>query len=178
MNYFELYEIPITLKPDSSFVKKKFYELSRRYHPDFFTQAAEGEKASMLEKASLVNQAFRTFQSEDATIKYVLQLKNLLEDEEKYQLSPDFLMEVMEINEKLMDGLDVENKDALNETEAETKNMMSTIYEEVKPIVEGYQEGVSTEKEFLQVKEYYFKKKYLQRILGKIDEMRNIAPRF
>ena len=178
MNYFELYEMPITLKPDQAYIKQKFYALSRQYHPDFFTNASDEEQASVLEKSSMVNQAFKIFQNEDLTIHYLLQIKGLIEEEEKYKLSPDFLMEVMEINEKLMDGFDGENKESLNETENETKNMMATIYEEVKPIVEGYREGVSTEKELLQVKEYYFKKKYLQRILGKIDEMRNIAPRF
>ncbi len=43
-------------------------------------------------------------------------------------------------------------------------NLSNEIYEPVKEIVEHYQEGVTSEKELLQVKEYYFKKKYLNRI--------------
>jgi molecular chaperone HscB len=57
-----------------------------------------------LEITANLNKAFKTFQNSDDTIKYVLQLKGLLEEEEKYQLPPDFLMEVLEINEKLMDA--------------------------------------------------------------------------
>ena len=48
--------------------------------------------------------------------------------------------------------------------QSEVENLQSEIYEPVKEIVEHYQEGVTSEKELLQVKEYYYKKKYLQRI--------------
>ena len=34
----------------------------------------------------------------------------------------------------------------------------------LKNIIENYKEGVTTEEELLQVKEYYFKKKYLERL--------------
>jgi molecular chaperone HscB len=106
----------------------------------------------------------KTFQDPDETIKYVLQLKGLLEDEEKYELPPEFLMEVLEINEQLMDlegdaGPII--RERINELETD-------IYEPVKQIVEKYQEGITSEEELLQVKEYYYKKKYLDRIKKKI----------
>jgi molecular chaperone HscB len=178
MNYFELFELPETLKPDGVFIKKKFYELSRKYHPDFFANASEEEQASVLEKSSMVNRAFKIFQSEEETIKYVLQLKNLIEEEEKYNLKPDFLMEVLEINEQLMEAETVDNEEGLSNSEAQTKTLLHDIYEEVKLIIAHYQEGVTTDAEMLLVKDYYYKKKYLQRILGKIAQLRNIAPRF
>jgi hypothetical protein len=37
-------------------------------------------------------------------------------------------------------------------------NIQNGIYEPVKEIVEHYQEGITAEKELLQIKEYYFKK--------------------
>jgi molecular chaperone HscB len=109
-----------------------------------------------------VNKAYQVFNDESALIKYILMEKGLLQDEEKYQLSPDFLMEVMEINELLMDLADQESKnDILNQI----KSLQNTIYEPVKSIITNYQEGISSEKELLQVKEYYYQKKYLDRIL-------------
>src|SRR4051794_23295490 len=104
MNYFELFEIPISFQPDLKKLKLKFYELSRKYHPDFFTQESELEQSDALERSSQVNKAFKVFQSRDETIKYVLQLKGLLEEEEKYQLPPDFLMEMLELNEQMADA--------------------------------------------------------------------------
>jgi molecular chaperone HscB len=99
----------------------------------------------------------------------VLQLKGLLVEEEKYELPPDFLMEVLEINEELME-LD-ESKTLLPNIEIRITELQSEIYEPVKEIVDGYKEGVISEKELLQVKEYYYKKKYLDRIRQQLNGM-------
>ena len=162
MNYFELYALPISLQPDQAQVKSKFYELSRQFHPDFHGQAAEEDQAEILEKASMVNMAFKVFQHPDETIKYVLQLKGLLQEEEKYPLSPDFLMEVLDLNEQALDVSEQADVDRLTQT---IHNFQKEIYEPVETIVANYQEGITTEKELLQVKEYYYRKKYLDRIL-------------
>jgi molecular chaperone HscB len=162
MNHFELYNLPITLSPDQDLVKKKFYELSRAFHPDFYSQAAEDEQADVLEKSSQVNMAYKIFRDPDSTIKYVLQLKGLLEEEEKYQLSTDFLMEMLDLNEQAMEVSGPDDKQQLEQQIANTKQ---EIYEPVEKIVAGYQEGLTSEKELLQVKEYFYRKKYLDRIL-------------
>ena len=71
-------------------------------------------------------------------------------------------MEVLEINEELMElG---ENKTLLPNLEIRIEQLQEEIYEAVKEIMEHYQEGITTEKGLLQVKEYYFKKKYIDRI--------------
>lgn len=169
MNYFELFEIPVQLRVDKASLPRKYFELSRKYHPDFFVNGSGEEQTLSLEKSALLNIAFKTFQSPDETIKYVLQLKGLLEEEEKYELPPDFLMEVLEINEELMElgG----NKTSLPNIELRITELQAEIYEPVKEIVEHYQEGAVSEKELLQVKEYYYKKKYLDRIRKQLKGM-------
>src|SRR6187455_3419906 len=131
MNYFEIFGIPVQLKVDKTELPKKFFKLSRKFHPDFYANTTPSEQNKALEITANLNKAFKTFHNPDETIKYVLQLKGLLQEEEKYQLPPDFLMEVLEINEKLMDA----------------------------------------EEELLQVKEYYYKKKYLHRIQQQLNGM-------
>src|SRR6187402_1994836 len=104
MNYFEIFGIPVQLKVDKSGLPAKYFELNKKFHPDFYANAIPSEQHHALEITANLNKAFKTFQNPDETIKYVLQLKELLEEEEKYQLPPDFLMEVLEINEQLMDA--------------------------------------------------------------------------
>ena len=133
--------------------------MQKKYHPDFFTQNNEAEQDEALEKSSAINKALKVFQNKDSTIKYVLQLKGLLEEEEKYQLRPDFLMEVMELNEQLS----AESTTAIEVFEKE-------IYSEVSSIIDGYNDTSTTTAELLKVKEYYFKKKYLLRILERLDD--------
>jgi molecular chaperone HscB len=168
MTYFELFEIPVQLKVDVSGLKKKFIELSRQFHPDYFANGSPVIQAEALEKSALLNKAWKTFQDQDATIKYVLLSKGLLQEEEKYELPPDFLMEMLEINELLMDG---DDSTAVNSLQSTVSKLQIEIYEPVKNIVEFYKEGVTSEKELLQVKEYYYKKKYLDRIRTQLSGM-------
>ena len=83
MTFFELFEIPVQLKLNSAALSKRFFELSKKYHPDYYIAETETAQADALEKSAMLNKAWKTFQHPDETIKYVLQLKGLLEEEEK-----------------------------------------------------------------------------------------------
>jgi molecular chaperone HscB len=161
MNYFELFDIPVQLKVDTAALSKKFFALSRQYHPDYFANGTAEVQADALDKSALLNKAWKTFQQPDETIRYVLHLHELIEEEEKYELPPGFLMEVLEINEQLMDA---DEPSIFTNLQSTINNLQSDIYAPVKQIVEHYQEGVTTKEELLQVKEYYYKKKYLERL--------------
>lgn len=166
MNYFDLFELPVQLKVDKSSISRRFFELSRKYHPDYFVNEGSEAQADALEKSAMLNKAFKTFQNEDETIKYVLQQKGLLEEEEKYELPPAFLMEVMDINEQLMDR---DDDSVASSLKTSINNLQNEIYAPVQPVIENYKEGITTEKELLQVKEYYYKKKYIDRIRRELN---------
>ena len=157
MNYFELFELPVSFIVDKSKLALKYFELQKKYHPDFFTRSSEAEQSDALETSSQVNKALKVLKNEDETIKYVLQLKSLLEEEEKYQLPPDFLMEMMELNEELNEN-----------TAQQIRGIEKGLYAHVQTIIENYDDAATTAGDLLKVKEYYFKKKYLQRILDRI----------
>ena len=80
----------------------------------------------------------------------------MLTDDEKYQLPPDFLMEMMDLNEN-----------ATGDAVSAVTVLENEIYLPVKSIIENYQDMVTSETDLLKVKEYYYKKKYLQRILDR-----------
>ena len=73
MNYFELFGLPQAPSVDRSLLARKYFELQKEYHPDFFTQAADFDKEHALEKSAAINKAFNTFQNEENTIEYFLQ---------------------------------------------------------------------------------------------------------
>ncbi len=171
MNYFELFEIPINLRVNKPEVSKKYFELQKKYHPDFFSNADEEEQQEMLDKSSMINKGYKILQNPDETIRYVLQLKGLIENEEKYELPPDFLMEMLELNEELMNI----DEAKVNTIEESIHRIENDLYKKVKPVIESYNKQTTNE-DLLQVKDYYFKKKYLKRILERLEGMRNIAP--
>lgn len=165
MNYFELYGIAPSFNIDAAAVRKKFYELSRTHHPDFNGGGTAAEQQEVLEKSAMINEAYKTLLNKDLLIKYILTSKGLLQEEEKYNLPPDFLMEVMDLNEQVME-LDKTDTTAVASLMATAKNLETELYEAIEPVMDNYSESIATEKELLQVKDYYFKKKYLDRIIS------------
>lgn len=166
LSYFTLFEIPVQLQVKKDGLATKYFSLSRKYHPDYFANESEDKKNEALEKSAILNKAYKTFQNTDATIKYVLAEKGLLVEEEKFELPPDFLMEVMDINEALMDADDGGNKESILQ---QIDLLEKEIQNPVDDIINNYQEGVTTTEQLLQVKEYYYKKKYIERIRKEIN---------
>ncbi|MES2851165.1 MAG: Fe-S protein assembly co-chaperone HscB [Bacteroidota bacterium] len=158
MNYFELFEIPVSLSIDKATITKKYVELQKKYHPDFFTQENEAAQDDALEISSAINKAMKVFKTTDATLKYVLELKGMVEEEEKYPLPPEFLMEVMELNENLSE-----------DSSAAIETFEKDIYSAVAAIIENYNDAAVTNEDLLKLKEYYYKKKYLHRILERLE---------
>jgi molecular chaperone HscB len=74
-------------------------------------------------------------------------------------------MEVMDLNEQVMDVEDDSQKAALL---VQLKQLEDEIFEPIKGLLESYQVGVSSKEALLQVKDYYFKKKYLDRIADQL----------
>lgn len=170
VNYFELYDIPVSFVPDAAVVKKKFYELSRRYHPDRFTLASDEERAEVLRMAALNNDAYKVLQNADATMAYILKMNELLEDEEKYSLPPDFLMEMMDLNESISDyEMEPDNESLKAQATQALQEQLDNWNEGIQPLTAAYETGNTSKEILLQIKDYYFRKKYLLRILERIN---------
>lgn len=168
MNYFELFELPVSLQLDKTMLRKKYFELSRKYHPDHFAQQDAAEQEGALEASAQLNKAYKTLTNGEELIRYVLMEKGLLAPDEKYVLPPGFLMEMMELNEALPDVM--EDETAKESFEAQLQQLEKDLYKPVQSIIEKFKDGVTTESQLLAVKDYYFKKKYLQRLVQQLDQ--------
>jgi molecular chaperone HscB len=170
VNYFELYGIPASFHPDAARVKAMFYELSRKYHPDRHTQADTATIADALNMAAQNNAAYKTLTNVDATMAYILKLNDLLMDEEKYNLPPDFLMEMMELNEAISDyETEPENLNAQQQATTALQAQLAEWGSNVAPLTTRYDGGEQTTALLLKIKDYYFRRKYLLRIKERIN---------
>ncbi len=160
MNYYELFEV----EPGISFSKKEltrqYFILQKKYHPDYYAQADDDEKASVEQMSTMVNEAYKVLQQDDLALKYFLQLHNYVEEEEKYALAPDFLMEVMELNELKMEDADAK------EIEAKAMELLATIKKPVNHWLTGKLTLPAKEEELKALKNYYYQKKYIDRLLA------------
>lgn len=164
-NYFSLFELPLSLRPDAAEVKKMFYKLSKQYHPDRVAQTDEAAKADVLQKAAMVNDAYKTLSDPDKTMAYVLRLYQMLEEEEKYELPPAFLMEMMELNEAVSDYEDApENTSLKIQAEQALAEQLEAWENEVQQLILMFEQAEEKESVLRKIKDFYFRKKYLLRI--------------
>lgn len=164
MNYFELFNIPMQLITDKNLVKKRYLELSKQTHPDYFVNANAKDQENALEASALLNKGLKTLSNREATIAYVLELKGLLTENEKFTLDPEFLMEMMELNEAFADAALEDDAAVKQQLQQRLEYTEKEIYEPVEKIITNYKEYSTSKEELLQVKDYYFKKKYLERL--------------
>ena len=164
MTYFDFYNIPISFKVDAAALKHTFYANSKQYHPDFFTMHSAEKQAEILELSTMNTQAYKTLSNFDARMKYILDLKGVMAEEGKNQIPQDFLMEMMDINEALMELEFDFDEMAYQKTLKEVENIENQLLAEMQPLIENYEntEGGNATLEVL--KKYYLKKRYLLRI--------------
>ena len=99
MDYFEVFSLPRLLNIDLRALEKTFHELSRKYHPDYFSTASAEEKQQALRMTALLNDAYRTLRHPVRRVDYLVHLEGFKPDGSKVPQS--FLMEVFEINEQM-----------------------------------------------------------------------------
>ena len=99
MDYFEVFGLPRILGIDLAALEKTFHELSRQYHPDYFSMASAAEKTKAVRMTALLNDAYRTLRHPVRRVEYLLSLYGIKSDGSKVPQA--LLMEVFEINEQL-----------------------------------------------------------------------------
>ena len=162
MNYFELFGIKEAPVADKAVLARKYFELQKKFHPDFYTNENEAEQENATMQSAEINKAFNIFRNPEKTLEYYLQLKGVITTEEKFHLPPDFLMEMMELNETFEDNniADIQNNIAAFEKK---------LYDEVKPVLDS-ETALQNDDSLQQLKAYFYKKKYLKRILERLDD--------
>lgn len=164
MKYFELYDLPVSFLLDGKLLKRKFYQLSKQFHPDFYTLENEEKQAEILELSTINNEAYKTLSDFDKRMEYILKEKGVYSEEGKNKVPQDFLMEMMDINEALME-LEFDFDNATYETAKQNiKDLEAALYNEILPILKNYKDSTTSTTELEQIKDFHFKRKYLLRI--------------
>lgn len=166
MNYFEFYHIPESFYPDEQVIRQQYYKLSREYHPDFYANENPEKQREILELATRNTNAYHTLSQFDRRLQYILETHGLLAEGAKNEIPADFLMEMMELNEELME-LEIEfDAEVYARIKFESEGILNDLEADIKPVLEKYPELPQKEKlqALEQAKNYYLKKKYLLRI--------------
>ncbi len=107
-DYFEVFGLPRKLALDLQALQRRFYDLSRRHHPDFHQKAEADAQAAALEASALVNRAYRTLRDPISRVEYLIALEEGREIREETSAKPrppvDLLEEMLEVQEALQEA--------------------------------------------------------------------------
>ncbi|NOU37533.1 MAG: hypothetical protein HOO89_02385 [Ferruginibacter sp.] len=161
MNYYKLFDLPEKIFFDKKIITQKYLELQKKYHPDFFTNENEAEKENTLQFSAATNIAYKIFANKEKSIEYFLLQKGVIIANEKYQLPASFLMEMMDINEELEEN---------NLKTKKIDDFEKSILADVEHVINIENTASLTDIDLQNLKLYYYKKKYLSRILDRLED--------
>ena len=133
-DYFEFFGIERKLDLDPRDLEKRYYQLSRKWHPDLFARKTAAEREQALENTALLNDAYRTLKDPIARAEYVLTAAGMDSAEQKSsKVPPELLEEVFELNMALEEvrGGDEDARPQLEEARRKFTGMREEIDREL-----------------------------------------------
>jgi molecular chaperone HscB len=103
-DYFSFLGLPRALTIDAADLDKRFRELSRKFHPDFYYNATPVERMASLERSSYLNDAVRALRNPVTRIEHLLAIEGLQparSEQGTARVPPSLLEEVFALNEEL-----------------------------------------------------------------------------
>jgi len=103
-DYFSFFGLPRRLVIDQAHLERRFRDLSRQFHPDYFYNAAPAERLASLERSSYLNDAYRALRNPISRIEHLLAIEGLppaKSEDGTAKVPPGLLEEVFELNEQL-----------------------------------------------------------------------------
>ena len=98
-DFFEIFGLERRLAIDGAALQRRFYELSRQWHPDFHGSASADAQARALEESARVNAAYRALRDPVRRVEYLIRLEEGRDIKPK--APPALLAEMFEIQEAL-----------------------------------------------------------------------------
>ena len=105
-DYFSFLGVPRRLILDPHELERHFRELSRKFHPDYYYNAAPSERLASLERSSYLNDAYRSLRNPVTRIEHLLAIEGLSparsdDPSAAAKVPPALLEEVFTLNEEL-----------------------------------------------------------------------------
>ncbi|XP_009436350.2 iron-sulfur cluster co-chaperone protein HscB isoform X2 [Pan troglodytes] len=147
-----------SFRVDTAKLQHRYQQLQRLVHPDFFSQRSQTEKDFSEKHSTLVNDAYKTLLAPLSRGLYLLKLHGIeIPERTDYEMDRQFLMEIMETNEKLAEA----------ESEAAMKEIESIVKAKQKEFTDNLSSAFE-QGDFEEAKEILTKMRYFSNIEEKI----------
>ena len=157
VDYFQLFDLPFRLEVDAVALKKAYYKKSLEVHPDHHQDAS-------LEDSAVINEAYKTLKDEQAILKYVLVTHGGFDLEKGNALDPMFLMEMMDLNEKVEAANESEIPKLTDDVESRQLQLRKGIEGLWKLEIDKWSDS-----QWKQLHKYYLESQYLLRVTKNLN---------
>jgi molecular chaperone HscB len=100
IDHWTVLGLPRSLRLERDDLERRFHELNRRLHPDYFRLRGPEEQAISLENSAAVNAAYRTLRDPVSRVEYLLELEGVAQGTAGQARPPaDLFEEIMELQE-------------------------------------------------------------------------------
>jgi molecular chaperone HscB len=176
-NYFAFFGLDPKLVVDGDVLQKRFYELSRQWHPDRFSRKGADEQAQALEATSILNDGYRTLKDPVKRAEYLLTEEGFpIGEQRSKDVPPELLEEVFELNmalEELKSG-DESARPQLEEAKRNFVDLQTEIHRELDALFRKYDASESqseTAKQALhEVRGALNRRRYIQNLIRDVDK--------
>ncbi len=113
-NHFELFGLTPAYALDLAHLDRVYRDIQAEVHPDRFAHAGDAERRASMQMTTQVNEAYRTLKSPVRRASYILEMNGVDTGfETNTAMPPEFLMEQMELREKLEEAGDASTLDLI-----------------------------------------------------------------
>lgn len=154
---------------DDAQLHKKYYALSMQFHPDRYTLKSEEDKEMALDKSTQINKAYQTLKNKQARIKYILESLGVEFVEGKEKVPQEFLMEMMDINEELMEYKFEPSSELQEKVKIGIERVEASLEDEVSLIFATFSMETIDQNNLQVVKSYYLKTQYLNNLKNNLN---------
>ena len=101
LDYFACFKLPRLLNIDAQQLERTYYELSRTFHPDFYSTKDESEKTISLGNSAFLNTAYRTLKDPIQRVEYLIRLEAGAVKDIRSNPPADLFEEILELQEDM-----------------------------------------------------------------------------
>jgi len=102
-SFFAVFDLPVSFDVDLGVLSARYREAQRAVHPDKFAHAPEAERRLSVQMAARINEAYQVLKDPLSRGRYLLELQGVALDDADTAFDAAFLMEQMELRERLAD---------------------------------------------------------------------------
>lgn len=182
-NFYDFFGFDRKLTIDPDALQKRFYELSRQWHPDRFTRKSAEEQAQALEATAILNDGYRTLRDPVKRAEYLLTEEGFpIGEQRSKDVPPELLEEVFDLNMMLeeMKGGDESARPQLEAAKANFTGMLAGTDQDLRALFARYDavpaETETAKQALHEIRGVLNRRRYIENLIRDVDRALSPAP--